>query len=223
MGVVWVLGVSFYFYEPLAGMTVPPMQWGYPRTVEGFLHALSRGQYESVHGTDVFHNPLRFIQQLQYIVQGLSESFNWLFLIIGLLPFLFLLKMHKRERNWIIGLTSIYLCLAILTVILLDVGLDRSSSDLNKVFFTASHALFALMIGYGLTLMAAYMATHYTRFRLWGFVGGGIAVIIALFCLKDAAGKLYFGLAGDVNLFELPHWIKLAFRRSNTACPFLPI
>jgi len=36
---MWILGASFYFYMPLAGMTIPPMQWGYPRTVEGFIHA----------------------------------------------------------------------------------------------------------------------------------------------------------------------------------------
>jgi hypothetical protein len=30
---VWVLGVSLYVYEPISGMTNPPMQWGYPRTV----------------------------------------------------------------------------------------------------------------------------------------------------------------------------------------------
>src|SRR5450756_1463535 len=28
MGVMWALGVSFYFYMPLSGMTDPPMQWG---------------------------------------------------------------------------------------------------------------------------------------------------------------------------------------------------
>jgi tetratricopeptide (TPR) repeat protein len=219
MGVVWALGVSFYFYEPLAGMTVPPMQWGYPRTVEGFFHALSRGQYETVHGTNLFQDPMRFVHQLQYIVQGLSESFNWLFMCVGLMPFLFLLKMHKRERNWIIGLTSIYLCLAILVVILLDVSLDRSSADLNRVFFTASHSLFALMIGYGLTLMAAYMATHYKSFRLWGFLGGFVAVIVALYCLKVDTSKLYFGLAGDISLFELPHWIKQAFAPHQYGLP----
>ncbi len=37
-GIAWFLGVSFYFYEALSGMTDPPMQWGYPRTVEGFFH-----------------------------------------------------------------------------------------------------------------------------------------------------------------------------------------
>ena len=36
MGLLWVAGASFFFYEPIAGMTDPPMQWGYPRTVEGF-------------------------------------------------------------------------------------------------------------------------------------------------------------------------------------------
>ena len=87
------------------------MQWGYPRTVEGFFHALSRGQYETVHGTNILQDPVRFIHQLWYIVQGLSESFNWVFMFIGLLPFLFLLKMHKRERSWIVGLSSIYFCI----------------------------------------------------------------------------------------------------------------
>ena len=33
------------------------------------------------------------------------------------MPFAFLLKMHKRERSWIIGLTAIYFCLSVLLVI----------------------------------------------------------------------------------------------------------
>ena len=219
MGVVWVLGVCFYFYEPIAGMTNPPMEWGYPRTVEGFFHALSRGQYEGVHGTDLFHNPMRFVGQLSYIVNGLAESFSWVYIFIGLMPFLFLFKMQKRERAWIVGLSSIYFCLAVLMVILLDVTPDRSASELNKVFFTASHTLFAIMIGYGLTLMAAYVATHYQRFRFGGLVGGCIAVILALYCLKDAAGKLYHGLDGNVTLMELPQAIVQAFAPNQYGSP----
>ena len=63
LGVLWVLGASFFFYEPIAGMTDPPMQWGYPRTVEGFFHALSRGQYEKASPSDVIHDPGRFIDR----------------------------------------------------------------------------------------------------------------------------------------------------------------
>ena len=219
MGVLWLLGVSFYFYEPLAGMTCPPMQWGYPRTVEGFFHALSRGQYESVSGTDIFSNPLRFVDQLWYVAYGLSESFSWVFMFIGALPFLFFKKMQKRERSWLIGLTAIYFCLAILLVILLNVGLDRASSDLCKVFFTASHTLFAIMIGYGMTLLAAFTASHYDKFRRWGFIGSGLAVMVAFICLWEAVGRLYFGPGGQCNLTDLPHWVIQAFDKDQYGSP----
>ena len=216
MGLAWVVGVSVYFYEPISGMTDPPMQWGYPRTVEGFFHALSRGQYETIHGTTDFS---KFLFQLWYIVQGLMESFSLVYIFIGLLPFAFLLKMHKRERSWIIGLVAIYFCLSALLVILIDVSPDRSSTDLNKVFFTASHGLFAMMIGYGLTLIAAYTATHYQKMRLWGFAVGAVAVVLAIYSLKDVAGTLYRGPAGEVSLSELPHHIALAFAKNQYGLP----
>jgi len=219
MGVMWTLGVSVYFYEPISGMTDPPMQWGYPRTVEGFFHALSRGQYESIQSYNVFSDPKHFAFQLWYIIQGLSESFSWVYMFIGLLPFVFLLKMHKRERSWIIGLTAIYICLSVLLVVLINVSPDRSSTDLNKVFFTASHGLFAIMIGYGLTLMAAYTATHYQKMRFWGLLGPVVAVVLAVYCLKDATGKLYRGPAGEISLSELPHHIALAFDKYQYGLP----
>jgi len=219
MGVAWVVGVCVYFYEPVSGMTDPPMQWGYPRTVEGFFHALSRGQYETIHGSNIFSDPKRFVFQLGYIVQGLSESFSWVYIFIGLLPFAYLLKMHKRERSWIIGLTSIYFCLSVLLVILIDVTPDRSSQDLNKVFFTASHGLFAMMIGYGLTLLAAYTATHYQKVRLWGFAGAAVAVVLAIYSLKDAAGTVFHGPGGEISLGELPHHVAMAFDKDQYGLP----
>jgi len=242
-GLAWFLGVSFYIYEAISGMTDPPMQWGYPRTVEGFFHALGRGQYGGMSSSGFFESPGRMGFQLWYLVQGLSDSFSWVFMFVGLLPFLFLHKMHRRERGWIIGLTAIYFCLGVVLVRLLDVTPDRSASDLNEVFFTASHALFALMIGYGLTLLAAYLATHYEKARLWCFVGGGFAVILAVYCLVDAIGKLFFGQAGQLQvswlpfhdwtgwgflafgpdgqfgIFEIFHWVGQAFTKNQYGLP----
>jgi len=200
MGVMWALGVSVYLYEPISCMTVPPMQWGYPRTVEGFFHALSRGQYGSGEGTNLLTDPSRFLFQLWYIVEGLSESFSWVYMFIGLLPFLFLKKMQSRERRWIIGLSVLFLFLSVLLVIMLNVTPDRSAADLNKVFFTAAHALFAIMIGYGFVILAAYISTHYEKFRRVGLYGGGVAVVLALYCLLEAVGKLYYGKAGQLKI-----------------------
>lgn len=48
-GALVVLGLSFYVgYMPVASEQNPPMNWGYPRTTEGFFHAVGRGQYERI-------------------------------------------------------------------------------------------------------------------------------------------------------------------------------
>ena len=136
MAVLWVLGVSFYLYMPVAGMTNPPMQWGYPRTVEGFFHALSRGQYEQPNPTNLFTEPVRFASQLGMLVEGVADEFTWVYMFIALVPFVFFFKMQKRERAWIIALTAMYICLGVLLMILLNPTPDRASADLIKVFFT---------------------------------------------------------------------------------------
>ena len=219
MGLLWMVGAAFYFYEPISGMTDPPMQWGYPRTLEGFFHAISRGQYESASPTDIVHDPMRFISQLGLLVGGLADSYSWVCIFIALLPFIFIFKMQNRERSWIIGLTAIYLCIGVLLTIIMNTSLDRQSSEESKVFFTASHAVVAIMIGYGLALMAAYMATHYQNFRRWGLLGAGIAVLLAMYCLVVATGKLYFGPAGQVSLADLPHYIAKAFEKDQYGLP----
>jgi tetratricopeptide (TPR) repeat protein len=218
MLLLWIVGASFYFYEPLAGMTDPPMQWGYPRTVEGFFHAISRGQYEKANPTDIAHDPGRFVMQLWQQVTWLADSYSWVAIFIALLPFLFLFKMKNRERAWIIGLSAIYLCVGVLLTMVMNTSPDRAGDE-NRAFFTASHAVVAILIGYGLALMAAYMATHYQNFRRWGLLGGGIAVVLALYCLVSATGELYFGPAGRVSLAELPHWIAQAFAKDQYGLP----
>ena len=168
------------------------MQWGYPRTVEGFWHALSRGQYEQPNPTNLLTEPGRFVSQLGMLVSGVAEEFTWVYIFIALVPFVFFFRMQRRERAWLIGLSAIYFCLGVLLVILLNPTPDRASADLVKVFFNNSHTVVAALIGYGLALMAAFMATHYQRFRLWGLVGGGIAVRARRgLLLYDATGQAF--------------------------------
>jgi tetratricopeptide (TPR) repeat protein len=199
-GICWVAGAAFYFYMPLAGMTNPPMQWGYPRTVEGFIHAFTRGQYEKANPSDVIHHPLVFITQLGMLGTGIVEEFNWVYAFLGLIPFLFFLKMHRRERAWMTGITAIWFFLAILLLILLNPPADRQAQGLVRVFFTASHTLIALMVGYGLTLIAAYMATHYLRFRSWGLMGGGVAIALAIYSFIQLTSEVYFGQGSSPGL-----------------------
>ena len=222
MGLLFFLGISFYFYEPLAGMTNPPMEWGYPRTVEGFWHALTRGQYDKISPTDVFQDPKRFFTELWMLVSGVADAYSWVYMFFALLPLLFIAKMQKRERTWIVLVAGIYPFLGVLLSIFLSPTPDRQSSDLVKVFFIASHTIVAIMIGYGLALTAAYMATHYERFRRWGVLGAvAVALPLALYNLKDATGKHFLGVAGDVSWSELPHWIGQAFIPDQYGLPII--
>ncbi len=193
---VYVLGVSFYFYEPIAGMTNPPMQWGYPRTVEGFFHALSRGQYEKANPTDVLNHPGHFVTQLGLLVGDIAGEFNWVVVFVALVPLLVFFKMQKRERAWMICLTGIYLCIGVLLVILMNPSPERQSAELVKVFFTSSHAVIAVMFGYGLALIAAYMATHYQTFRVAGLMLGIVTLVPAFLTLYNGVSHTFYGGLG---------------------------
>ncbi len=190
MMLLWLAGAAFYFYMPLTSMSNPPMNWGYSRTVEGFIHALTRGQYGKIDPTNFLGKPDRLLMQIGMYLTGANEEFNPVCLVLALVPFFFFLKLQKRERAWLIGLTAIWACLAILLMILLNPSPDKQSVELTRVFFAASHMIICMLIGYGLALIAAFMATHYEKFRLWGMAGGGLAAALALWSLFDTTEQI---------------------------------
>ena len=67
-------------------MTNPPMNWGYPRTKEGFFHALTRGQYDKTNPTD---SVFKFFEQVWMYFTGAANEFSLVYLLIALIPFFF--------------------------------------------------------------------------------------------------------------------------------------
>ena len=63
-------GLLFYGYSPLASSTNPPMNWGYAATKQGFLHAVTRGQYEKL------SNPLQLTVDTKNVPLELYEARN---------------------------------------------------------------------------------------------------------------------------------------------------
>jgi tetratricopeptide (TPR) repeat protein len=222
--IAWTLGAAFYFYLPIASATNPPMNWAYPRTWDGFLHAFFRGQYERTNPSNIFSDPLHFLMQLKMYFDGAIDEFHLAYLLLALVPFCFLLQMQKRERAWLLGNTAIYLCLAFLLLILLNPATDRQSRDLTKVFFTASHVTIAMFIGFALTLIGAMMITHYERIRFWALCGGAVAAGVALYSLAKRIQETYAdpkaGLAG-LQLFF--HGLWTAFTERYFTAPIFAI
>jgi hypothetical protein len=150
-----LLGLLPYFYLPIASMMNPPINWGYPRTVEGFFHVLTRGQYENMNPTaDVG----RFLEQgRQYFVMA-GKEFGWPYLFLCLIPFRFLHRMAAVERRWILGLLPAYVCLALLMLAVLNPSVDRQSMELTEVYFSASYVILSLWMGYGLVILGVRLA-----------------------------------------------------------------
>jgi len=118
---------------------------------------------------------------------------------MALVPLLFFFKVQKRERAWLIGLVSIYFCIGVLLMILMNVTPDRQTADLNKVFFISSHGIIAILVGYGFALTAAYMATHFSRFRLVGLMLGLVTLVPAFLALYNGISHTFYG---DVGLLS---------------------
>jgi len=171
-------GVAFYFWMPLFSMTNPPMNWAYPRTVSGFFHALTRGQYGPAQPVT---NPLQFVEQLGRLALGALQEFNFLYLLIGLLPLVLLKYLGTRERGWLSGGVAFYLTLGPMLLVLLNPGSDRGSQSLVKVFFAASHVPLAMAVGFGTALGVGMLLTRLQEIRRWALLAVAIAVAYAVF------------------------------------------
>ncbi len=184
---MWSLGAAFYFYMPITGTTNPPLNWGYPRTWDGFVHAFTRGQYEK---TSPSMDPGKLFEQVLLLFEGAVEEFNIVYLLVALVPFLFWARLRKSEKSWMIGLGAIYVCLAFLLLWLLNPNTDRQSRELTRVFFTASHVVIAMGFGYGLALLAAVLLVEYQAVRRWIMITTAVAGGIALFVVAVTFGAV---------------------------------
>ena len=144
-------GLGFYLLEPVFSMAVPPMNWGYPRTLEGFFHVVTRGQYETAHYSD---SSGRFFIGCQIYFEIAKNYFGLAYLAAAMIPLGFLGKIQPPVRSWLVGLMQFWFFAALLMIVGLNPSADRQSVELNAFFFAASHLVLALLAGYGLMLVA---------------------------------------------------------------------
>ena len=117
------LGVSFYVYMPIVSdLRNPPMNWGYPRTWEGFKHAIMRGQYEAIKMPDFFSKSgfELFMKQLGFYFQDLRMQFTLVAAALALLPFTLwkLVVRNSRKTFSAAGIaTGLYAVVAVLVVV----------------------------------------------------------------------------------------------------------
>ena len=149
------LGAAFYAYMPIASdLRNPPMNWGYPRTWEGFKHALERGQYEAI----TFHLPS--FSGIAGYFKDVMLQFTDVLALMALVPFALGHRVVAKEHRslfwkWMGAAFSCFFLMSVLLIGLANVKGDIQDGFIQKVKFISSHAMIALWIGYGIVFVGA--------------------------------------------------------------------
>jgi hypothetical protein len=156
-------GLSVYFYLPIASMTNPPANWAYARTVEGFYHAISRGQFEHLTPMSVIGEPGRYLESIWHLFGETVRANGWFYLLACIIPWFFLCRMLGRGRGLIIGLGTSFLSHSLLVIIMLNPPLDKGAWSMAILYFLPSHMIIIILAGYGLVLLASVVG-HWRPF-----------------------------------------------------------
>ena len=164
-----LLGLSFYMYMPIASEQNPPINWGYPRTWEGFMHAVTRGQYEKISPAanfqKILHDPFRFLRQMNAIIfnphdySSVVAQFTWYISLVALIPFLYVKRISGKTRRWLITTLIAFLSMTVIFIIFQDPKFDVQTLFIMRVQYIQAHAIFAAWIGYGLIFGLAALDT----------------------------------------------------------------
>ncbi len=142
------VGVGFYIFMPIVSdLRNPPMNWAYPRTWAGFLHAVKRGQYEKITPSDPLS--LRFLRQLGVYLGDLTLNYQFTIALIGFLPFITYRFTVAGRRIRCMEIGAILLAVAFL--------LHTTLGETVKLFGVALYKMPAFLILVMLTFGALVM------------------------------------------------------------------
>ncbi len=173
---VMLVGLSFYLYMPFSSDQNPPLNWGYPRTWEGLMHAITRGQYARVKLAQVF-TP-RFLEQVGTYLMDLRSQFYGPIALLAIIPLLFVRKIGKRNLAWMATTLVAFLSVGIVFMILQNPKTDIQSLFIGRVQYIQSHAIYVLWLGYGILLLMAWLESLVKNNSITKI--GGVALVLLL-------------------------------------------
>jgi tetratricopeptide (TPR) repeat protein len=160
---IFVLALSMYAYMPLASSTNPPMNWGYAATKQGFLHSITRGQYEQLRLS--LPTSEKYWIQVGLFLKSMLGQYSWPVGLFALVPLGVLLaqwpQLKARARQWMVFSLVAFLITSFGLIVIINPDIDKTQQEINLKFFAPAHGFFAILIGYGLALSLAGLLARY--------------------------------------------------------------
>lgn len=187
---VVVLGLVPYAYMPVASSTNPPMNWGYPRTAEGFYFSFNRSQYSDslsqlslkslgrlmgTVGETPAEQPEAGSLPKQSLYARLQDwaGFFWLqlgrsFTPIGVLGyfgalFVILRLRDVERRTWVYLLEFAFVLAAILQPLVGGATTDVGGWWLQMPYHTYTNLIFALLAAIGVAFGGLALFSRFPR------------------------------------------------------------
>ena len=179
------LGLLLILYLPIASEFNPPMNWGYPRTWEGFKHAITRGQYQTLSPAIM---PKAMFNQMVMYFRELKDQFTLPLCLIALIPVIYLREITHKDQAWLGSIALTFFFTGAVFLALLNPEPDVQSMFIARVQLLQSIAAFALFLGYGLMLGLAFIGSL-TKTRSILICGALILMLPALPILKNVYDK----------------------------------
>lgn len=149
-----LLGLLPLLYLPVASEQNPPINWNNARSAEGFMHLVSRGQFERLILVDLLSPSAEFFDQMTSYLRLLVPQFTLPALILGLAS-PGLLRAHGL-RTWFLTVALTFLLYSVALTIGLNPECDLQTLFIARIQWVPSYALMALLIGLGLTHALAW-------------------------------------------------------------------
>lgn len=159
---VFALGIAFYLYMPIAASTNPPMNWGFTATREGFLHHITRGQYQKL----AMSSPLNmdFWIQIFLFTRSLCGQFTYILAPLGLLSAGLFFRSWSRiapaGRTVLAFSWAAFITTSLGLIFIINPGVDAQNWGISIKFFAPAHGFFALLIAFSLALLIAWLWTR---------------------------------------------------------------
>ncbi|MDO9540707.1 MAG: DUF2723 domain-containing protein [Kiritimatiellia bacterium] len=154
------LGLSLFVYLPIASDFNPPMNWGYPRTWEGFKHAVMRGQYQALAPA---LSPMAFIKQSYEFCNQLEDQFPFPIAFLALIPIFYFRHIWRKNWAWLSGTLIGFAFMGPGMMVLLNPAHDVQSLFIAEVQFVQSTSVYAIWLGYGLLFGLAFIESVFSR------------------------------------------------------------
>jgi len=157
---MFMAGVSVYIYMPFAAWTNPPMNWGYAATKEGFVHAVTRGQYEKIQTASFFSQ--EFFLKIKLFIEAMVNQYSLPLTLLGLVTPVIILylwpRCKPRGRSWMMFVWAAFLISSLGLLTIINPKLDRQDQEINIKFFAPAHGFYAMLIGYGIAVIFSFIA-----------------------------------------------------------------